>query len=167
MHLSRCNFLSVTPSPSQPLLHITKWLTHAQSQFPVKKATPFIGCRTGWAEYIIMRAMTFMNKFPSCVHFRWQLLCRCGKKGDVLWLMFLSYIITRYTIYYKIHSCLGDLMVWYLHFSGYESRQLGQKQEEYKDTAENGNCGQRRRELEWTLCLNLSHCWAYTWHFSY
>lgn len=62
MYLCRCNFLSVTPLPSHCLLHIAKRLTHAQSQFPVTNLTPFIGYNTGWAEYIIMRALTFIIK---------------------------------------------------------------------------------------------------------
>lgn len=63
----QCNFLPATTSPSHPLLHIAKRLTHAQSQFPVREPTPFIGYNMGRAEYIIMGALTFMIKSLSCI----------------------------------------------------------------------------------------------------
>lgn len=114
---------------SHPLLHIAKRLTHPQSQFPVRKPTPFIDYNMGTAEYIITGAMSFMIKSLT-----------------------VPVDITRYTVI--------DLMQRYLHFSGYESRQLRQEQEQYEDTAENGNCGQRGRTLERQPCLNCSHCWS-------
>lgn len=43
---------------------------------------------------------------------------------------------------------------WYLHFSGYESRQLGQEQEEDEDTAENGYCG-RQKEAKKKVRMNM------------
>lgn len=61
------NFPPVTSSLYHPLLHIAKSLTHAQSQFPVRKLTPFIGYNMDRAEYIIMGALTFMIKSLSYI----------------------------------------------------------------------------------------------------
>lgn len=122
MYLCRCNFLSVTPLPSHRLLHIAKRLTHAQSQFPVTNLTPFIGYNTGWAEYIIMRALTFIIK---------SLFVPAWSPGNCA---------------FQPEDITDERQ--YLHFSGYESRQLRQEEEEYEDTAEDGNCGQRGRKSE-------------------
>lgn len=93
--------------------------------------TQFIGYNTNQAEYIIMRELAFIIKFLSCIF----------QTVDAAPVWQQSILQDTWL--------LGGLMVWYLHFSGYESRQLRQEQEEYEDTAENGNCGQRGRKLEW------------------
>lgn len=130
-------------SVNHPLLHTAKKLTQAQSQFPVTALTLFIGCSTDGAGYIIMGALTFMIKSLSCVFLTagpppvWQ-------QGNSLQTSVSS------TGYDKTFDAT---MLWYLHFSGNESRQLRQEQEEYEDTAENGNCGQRGK-VEWITCSN-------------
>lgn len=45
----------------------------------------------------------------------------------------------------------------YVHFGGYEPRQLGQEEEEYEDTAEDGYCGEMRQAGFKTWPLFNSH----------
>lgn len=83
------------------------------------------------AEHITMEAW---HSWLSLVSFQTAGPVPVWQQGNCLQIVCQQQDITRHTV------TPGML---YLHFSGDESRQLRQEQEEYEDTAENGNYKQR------------------------